>query len=117
MMENNYGYIVQICSVCAFVTGAGLTDYCASKSAAVTFAETLRTELIAANKCGIGVTCVCPSHISNTGMFASVRPKLSWIFPSLRAEDVAKRTVRAVQEKQFLVAIPKNFYLFLFLKG
>ena len=117
MMENDYGYIVQICSICGFVPGSGLTDYCASKSAAVAFAETLRTELIAANKSGISVTCVCPSHIWNTAMFASVKPKLTWIMPSLRAVDVAERTVRAVQEKQFLVAIPRTFYLFLFLKG
>ena len=117
MMENDYGYIVQICSICGFVPGSGLTDYCASKSASIAFAETLRTELIATNKTGISVTCVCPSHISNTGMFASVKPKLSWIYPSLRAVDVAERTLRAVQEKQFLVAIPRMFYLFLFLKG
>ncbi len=117
MMENDYGYIVQICSVCAFVGGAGLTDYCASKSAAVMFAETLRTELRAANKTGINVTCVCPSHIGDTRMFAGVKTRLQWLFRSLRAEDVADRTLRAVQDGQFLVAIPKLFYVFIFLKG
>jgi len=117
MMENNYGYIVQICSICAFVSSSGLTDYCASKSAAVTFAETLRTELKVANKDGISVTCVCPSHIGNTGMFTGLRVKFPRLFPSLKVEEVAERTLRATVEKQFMVAIPRNFNMFLFLKG
>ena len=71
MLENNYGYIVSISSVMAFSGVAGLTDYCASKAAAFTFAEALRHELKAANKNGITVTCVCPYHMS-TGMFAGV---------------------------------------------
>ncbi len=117
MMTNNYGYIAQICSVCAFVGGSGLSDYCASKSAAVMFAETLRTELRAANKSGINVTCVCPAHIGDTRMFAGVRTKLQWLLPSLKAEDVAERTLRAMWDGEFLVAMPRLFYLFIFMKG
>lgn len=117
MMTNDYGYIVQICSVCSFVSGSGLTDYCASKSASAMFAEGLRMELRVAKKNGVSVTCVSPSHIKDTAMFASVRPRLSWIFRSLKAKDVAECTVEAVQERQFLVVIPRLLYLFLFLKG
>lgn len=116
MMENNYGYVVQICSVCAFVGLAGLSDYCASKSASVMFAETLRTELRASNKDGVSVTCVCPYHMKDTRMFAGAKPRLPWLFRSLKTDEVAERTLRAVTERQFLVAIPRMFYLSLFMK-
>ena len=116
MVENNYGYIVEISSILAFAGAVGLSDYCASKSAVVSFSETLRSELMAAKKTGISVTCVCPYHIGNTSMFSSVRTKFPKLLPSLVAEDVAERVIRAVTEKQFLVVIPKSFYFSLFLK-
>lgn len=116
MVENNYGCIVQICSVCAFVGLAGLSDYCASKSASLMFAETLRTELRASNKNGVNVTCVCPYHIKNSKMFSGAKPRLPWLFKGVDSEEVAERTLRAVVEKQFLVAIPRTFYLSIFMK-
>ena len=116
MMENNYGYIVQISSVLSFMGVAGLSDYCASKSAAVTFAESLRSELIAANKTGVTVTCVCPYHITNAGMFRSLKTKFPRLMPPLKVENVARRVIRAVKEKQFLVVMPRHFYFTAFFK-
>ena len=116
MMENNYGYIVQISSVLSFVGVAGLADYCASKSASLTFSESLRAELISSDKTGITVTCVCPYHISNGGMFASLKTRFPRLLPSLRAEDVANRVIRAVRDKQFLVVTPRHFYFTSFFK-
>lgn len=116
MMENNYGYIVQVSSVLSFMGVAGLTDYCASKSAVVSFAESLRSELIAANKTGVTVTCICPYHISNTGMFQSIKTKFPRLMPPLQVEDVAWRVIRAVKEKQFLVVMPRHFYFTSFVK-
>ena len=116
MMENNYGYIVQISSVLSFMGVAGLTDYCASKSASLTFSESLRSELISVNKTGITVTCVCPYHISNAGMFGSIKTRFPRLIPTLRAEDVANRIIRAVRDKQFLVVTPRHFYFTSFFK-
>lgn len=116
MMENNYGYIVQISSVLSFVGVSGLTDYCASKSASTAFAESLRSELLEANKKGITVTCVCPYHISNTGMFGSIKTKFPRLLPPLKVEDVGNRVIRAVKEKQFLVIMPRHFYFTSFFK-
>lgn len=115
MLENNYGYIVSIASVMAFGGAVGLTDYCASKAAAVSFAETLRLELKAANKNGITVTCVCPYHMS-TGMFAGVKTMLPFLLRTLKPEEVAERTLHGVADRQFLVVIPRIFYLLLLLK-
>ena len=116
MMDNDYGYIVQISSVLSFMGVAGLSDYCASKSAVLTFSESLRSELTTANKKGITITCVCPYHISNTGMFGSIRIRFPRLFPSVRVEDVAKRVIKAVRDKQFLVVTPRHFYFTSFFK-
>ena len=116
MMDNNYGYIVEISSVLAFTGVAGFADYCASKSAVVTFAESLRFELMGAGKTGITVSCVCPYHISDSVMFSSLKTRVSWLLPSLRMADVVDRVVRAVKEKQFLVITPRHFYFTNFYK-
>ena len=115
-MDNDYGYIVQISSVLSFMGVAGLSDYCASKSASLTFSESLRSELMSANKIGITVTCVCPYHISNTGMFESVKTRFPRLVPPLTAEDVANRVIKALRDKQFLVVLPRHFYFTSFLK-
>ena len=116
MMENNYGYIVSISSVVAFGGVPGLTDYSSSKAASLSFTETLRYELKAAKKNGITVTCVCPSHMS-TKMFAGVKQNFPSILRTLKPEEVAEHTLWAVIDQQFLVVLPKIFYLFIVLKG
>ena len=116
MMKNNYGYIVHISSILSFMGVVGLSDYCASKSATVSFAESLRSELRSAKKTGITVTCVCPYHIADAGMFASYKSELPRLLPSLNAESVASRVLKAVKEKQFLVVTPRMFYFTLFFK-
>ena len=63
MMEKNSGYIVSIASVMAFQGVPKLSDYSASKAAAVLFAESLRYELKRQGKTGILVTTICPYHI------------------------------------------------------
>ena len=63
MLDNNYGYIVSIASVMAFQGVPKLSDYSASKAAALSFAESLRYELRQEKKTGITVTCICPYHI------------------------------------------------------
>lgn len=50
------------------------TDYCASKFAAVGFAESVGLELLATGKDGIKTTIVCPYFI-NTGMFDGCHTK------------------------------------------
>jgi len=116
MMENNYGHIVSISSIVAFVGVPGLTDYSSSKAASLSFAETLRHELKAAKKNRITVTCVCPYHMS-TGMLPGVKANFPSILPTLKPEEVAERTLWAVIDRQFLVVLPKIFYLLIFLKS
>lgn len=49
-------------------------DYCASKFAAVGFAESVGLELLATGKDGVKTTIVCPYFI-NTGMFDGCQTK------------------------------------------
>lgn len=50
------------------------SDYCASKFAAVGFAESIGLELLAIGKDGVKTTIVCPYFI-NTGMFDGCQTK------------------------------------------
>ena len=116
MLENDYGYIVSIASVMAFQNVPKLTDYSASKAAALSFAEGLRYELRQAKKTGITVTCVCPYHI-RTELFKGIKSALPFLLRSLSPEEVAQRTITAMTEGQFVVIMPKAFYLAVFLKA
>lgn len=53
---------------------SSFTDYCASKFAAVGFAESIAMEMLAMGKTGVKSTIVCPFFI-NTGMFDGCRSK------------------------------------------
>lgn len=50
------------------------TDYCASKYAAVGFAESIDLEMRTLRKTGVKTTIVCP-YVINTGMFDGVQSK------------------------------------------
>ena len=64
MLERNRGHVVSIASVMAFQGVPRLSDYSASKAAALSFAESLRYELKRERKDGISVTAICPYHIT-----------------------------------------------------
>eukprot|EP00064_Thunnus_orientalis_P016142 superscaffoldBa00003138_g16205 len=68
MIANNHGHLVSIASSAGLIGVNGLADYCASKFAAVGFAESVGLELLATGKDGVKTTIVCPYFI-NTGMF------------------------------------------------
>ena len=110
MLENNYGYIVQVVSILGWCGLPRLGHYCASKAAAISTAESLRQELRAQKKTGISVTCVCPYHMDST-MFAGSTTSFPSLLPPLKLERVAERILQAMEEKQFMVALPKVMYL------
>ena len=68
MMKKNKGHIVSIISVVSKSGGPLLSDYCASKFAALGFAESLEIELRVKQLNGIKVTTVLPSII-DTDLF------------------------------------------------
>ncbi|KFV70103.1 Epidermal retinol dehydrogenase 2, partial [Dryobates pubescens] len=67
MIASNHGHLVSIASAAGLVGTNRLADYCASKFAAVGFAESIALEMKDMEKSGVKTTIVCPFYI-NTGM-------------------------------------------------
>ncbi|XP_059142350.1 protein dhs-3-like [Physella acuta] len=116
MLTNNHGHIVTIASSAGLFGVSGLSDYCASKFAAVGFDESLRNELSKLGKDGVNTTVVCPFYI-NTGMFEGVKTRFPNILPILNPEEVVDRIVNAVLTNQEMLIIPRVSYLFYYMKG
>ena len=116
MVQNNYGYILNVASILAYVGVPYQLDYCSTKAAVVSFSESLRMELKVAKKSGISVTCACPYQI-NTQMFAHVSSSVPRLLPVLDAQYVVEKSLQAMEDRQFLVALPRSMYLVMFFKG
>ncbi|KFP71475.1 Epidermal retinol dehydrogenase 2, partial [Acanthisitta chloris] len=67
MIATNHGHLVSIASSAGLFGVNRLADYCASKFAAVGFAESIDLEMRCLRKFGIKTTIVCP-YVINTGM-------------------------------------------------
>lgn len=116
MIANNHGHLVSIASSAGLISVNGLADYCASKFAAVGFAESISLELLATGKDGIKTTIVCPYFI-NTGMFDGCQTKWPRILPILDPNYVAKKIINAVLTDQVFLLMPKSMYLISGLKN
>src|SRR4051812_11057754 len=60
MRKAGHGTLAGICSVAGFRGLAGNGAYSGSKSAAITWLESLRTEM---HGSGVAVVCICPGYI------------------------------------------------------
>ncbi|XP_039382630.1 epidermal retinol dehydrogenase 2-like [Mauremys reevesii] len=116
MMASNHGHLVSIASSAGLIGVNGLADYCASKFAAVGFAETVGLEMLALGKTGIKTTIVCPYFI-NTGMFDGCKTKWPRLLPILDLEYAAEKIVSAIQREQVLLLMPRSMYLLWVMKS
>ncbi|XP_012675733.2 short chain dehydrogenase/reductase family 16C, member 5a [Clupea harengus] len=116
MVKNNHGHLVTISSSAGLIGVNGLADYCASKFAAIGFAESVALELIATGKDGVKTTIVCPYFI-NTGMFDGCSTKWPTLLPILDPNYVAKKVVEAILTDQTYLMLPKSMYLLMALKS
>lgn len=108
MLEQDAGHIVTIASAGGLAGTARLTDYCASKFAAVGFDESLRLELRRQGS-GVLTTIVCPYYI-DTGMFDGVKTRFSWLLPILKPEAVVRRIMKALHKNRRRVVMPWFLY-------
>lgn len=104
MLEDDSGHIVTIASAAGLAGTAKLTDYCASKFAAVGFDESLRFELKQQGS-KVVTTVVCPFYVA-TDMFAGVNTRFSWLLPIIAPEDLVRRIVRAVSRNRRRLLMP-----------
>ena len=99
MIEVGRGTLAGIASVAGFRGLAGNGAYCASKSAVITWMESLRAELYGT---GVSVVCVCPGYI-DTPMTRVNRFHMPFL---ISAEDAARRIARAIAARHRLAVIP-----------
>lgn len=99
MRRAGRGTLAGIASVAGFRGLAGNGAYCASKSAAMTWIESLRTELYGS---GVSVVCVCPGYI-DTPMTRVNRYRMPFLLP---ADEAARRIARAIARKRRLAVVP-----------
>jgi short-subunit dehydrogenase len=99
MKEAGRGTLAGIASVAGFRGLAGNGAYCASKSAAITWMESLRAELYGS---GVAVVCVCPGYI-DTPMTRVNRFHMPFL---ISADDAAQRIARVIAAKRRLAVIP-----------
>ncbi|HEY5897133.1 MAG TPA: SDR family oxidoreductase [Burkholderiales bacterium] len=99
MRQAGRGTLAGIASVAGFRGLAGNGAYCASKSAAITLLESLRTELYGS---GVAVVCVCPGYI-DTPMTHVNRYRMPFL---IDADDAATRIARVIAKRRRLAVIP-----------
>ena len=99
MRKAGRGTLAGIASVAGFRGLAGNGAYSASKSAAITWMESLRTELYGS---GVAVVCICPGYI-DTPLTRVNRFRMPFL---LSADEGARRIARAIARKPRLAVIP-----------
>lgn len=115
MIERKRGHVVTVASAAGLAGVSRLTDYCASKFAAVGFDESLRLEL---RRLGLPVktTVVCPFYI-DTGMFRGVRTRFPALLPILRPDYVVRRILDGVEHDRRRLILPRFVLAVLMVKA
>ncbi|NXG19609.1 DHRS3 reductase, partial [Grallaria varia] len=114
MLELQNGHIVCLNSVLALSAIPGAIDYCTSKASSFAFMESLTLGLLDCP--GVNATTVLPFHTS-TEMFQGMRIRFPSLFPPLKPETVARRTVEAVQTNQAFLLLPWTMHVLVILKS
>jgi all-trans-retinol dehydrogenase (NAD+) len=105
MLAKNQGHIVTIASAGGLIGVPRMTDYSASKFAAIGFDDALRVELKRLGHHGIRTTVVCPYYI-NTGMFKGVKTRVPWLLPIMEPEDAVNKILNAIQKDKHRLVMP-----------
>ncbi len=98
------GTLVGIASVAGFRGLPGAAAYSASKSAAITWLESLRTELRGS---GVRVVTLCPGYI-DTPMTRVNRYPMPFLLP---ADEAARRFARVIDRGQRFAVVPWQMWL------
>ena len=100
MLARRSGHFVQIASAAGLLLQVDDAAYSASKSAAISFAESLA---VTHGEDGIGVTLVCPQYVTTSlldKLPAGVVDSVGHVIPP---EAVAKATSDGIEQERFLV--------------
>ncbi|XP_015270751.1 PREDICTED: epidermal retinol dehydrogenase 2-like [Gekko japonicus] len=100
MIACNHGHLVSIASQAGMCGGNKLSEYAASKAAAIEFLESVAFELQAAGKNGIKTTIVCPYYV-HTGLTVGVKTTRPCLLPILDVEYVGRTIVDGIRKDKF----------------
>uniref|UniRef100_A0A8C9VWL9 Short-chain dehydrogenase/reductase 3 n=1 Tax=Scleropages formosus TaxID=113540 RepID=A0A8C9VWL9_SCLFO len=114
MLELRWGHVVCINSILSLSSIPGAIDYCTSKASSLAFMESLTLGLLDCP--GVSCTTVLPFH-TNTEMFQGMRVRFPQLFPPLKPELVAQRTVDAVRTNTAFVFLPWTMRVLVILKS
>ncbi|XP_067287201.1 short-chain dehydrogenase/reductase 3b [Pseudorasbora parva] len=114
MLELQNGHVVCVNSILSLSPIPGAIDYCTSKASSLAFMESLTLGLLDCP--GVGCTTVLPFH-TNTEMFHGMRVRFPQLFPPLKPEVVAQRTVDAVRTNTAFVYLPWTMHALVILKS
>jgi len=96
MVGKNHGMVVTVASFAAYATVPTMTDYAASKSAALTFHEGLTAELKTRYNAPKVRTVVINQGYTKTPLFQGYQNDYRFLIPSLEPETVADAIVRQI---------------------
>lgn len=104
MIERDRGVIVNISSAAGLTGAPKLSDYSASKFAAIGFTQSLRAEL-RTQRSDVRTLIVCLYHV-HTGMFERARSKVPLLLPSLDPIRVDRQVVDAIEAGRRRLVLP-----------
>ena len=111
MMENDYGYVVNVASVAALFGAPYMAAYSATKAAIRSFSESLHYELDLSGKRGVSVMCVYPTTTNTTMVPPAAREIIrSRNLPLTEPEDVAQAILHGMGKRErdlFIVSSDK----------
>lgn len=105
MLAQKSGHIVTIASAGGLIGVPKMTDYSASKFAAIGFDDSLRVELKRMGHKYIRTTVVCPYYI-NTGMFQGVKTRFPWLLPIMEPEEAVDKIINAIEKNKLRLVMP-----------
>lgn len=110
MAEHNHGHFLIVASQTGYMATAGLTDYSATKAAAIAIYEGLHSEMRNMNRApAVRVSCVSPSAV-DTKMFSGI--KLKGGMKSLTPEELGDAIVDVLRSgKAQHILVPRSAYL------
>lgn len=114
MLELQNGHVVCVNSILSLSPIPGAIDYCTSKASSLAFMESLTLGLLDCP--GVACTTILPFH-TNTEMFQGMRVRFPQLFPPLKPEVVAQRTVDAVRTNTAFVYLPWTMNALVILKS
>ncbi|KAH6666028.1 short chain dehydrogenase/reductase-like protein [Halenospora varia] len=96
MVEKNHGMVVTVASFAAYITVPNMTDYGASKAAALSFHEGLTAELKTRYNAPKVRTIIINQGYTKTPLFQGYNNDSKFLAPTLEVETVAEAIVKKV---------------------